>query len=167
MAKFRVDFSENNAYFWGTKTGDEVLGVDDLLEVLRPAALRLRDAYRNALSTIVHRRSGELADSIEIEDNYSIEGGFVSITVAPHGKRKKSTRKRKSRKGSSDGKYAKHNRDPKANSMSNQELAYLLEYGTPRMDARHWLESTNESVGDEIQAMIEANFNELLKRKGL
>lgn len=176
MAKFEFRFEggldpdatdQGFGTFYGNKNGSAFLGVDDLLEVLRPAALKLRDYYREALSTIVHRRSGELADSIEIEDDAYIRTGEVSIRIAPYGKHGKSKRKRKSRKGSSDAKYAKHNRNPKANALSNQELAYYLEYGTPRIAARHWQETTNEAVADEIQSMIEAEFDELLKRKGL
>lgn len=154
-------------FFKGSKDGSAFLSVDDLLEVLRPAALKLRDYYREALSTIVHRRSGELADSIEIEDDYFLSTGEATIRVAPYGKHGKGKRTRKSRRGSTDARYAKHDRDPKANALSNQELAYYLEYGTPRMAARHWLETTNEAVEDEIQSMIEAEFDELLKRKGL
>ena len=167
MAKFKIDYEVSNAVFSAEKDGDRLLSVDDLLEVLRPAALKLRDYYREELSTIFHRRSGELADSIEIEDDAVLDYGAAFIRVFPYGKHGKSKRTRKSRKGFPDAKYAKHNRAPKANALSNQELAYYLEYGTSRIAARHWMESTNEAVEDEIQSMIESGFDELLKRKGL
>lgn len=169
MAKFTVNESAGD---WSMfETSDEVLSVDELLECLRPAALRLKEHYINTINRLFKRRSGQLADSIEIEDNYTIGKGnsenHASITVAPYGKREGSKRSARSRKGDPNARYAKHNRDAKATRLANAELAYLLEFGTPRITATHWMENTNKEVGEEIQQMIEDEFNKLLDRKGL
>lgn len=170
MAKFSVDFSTGN---YGSFSGsDDVISVDDLLEALRPAALHLRDAYRKTLSTTFKRRSGQLADSIDIEDSTLKTTGsgatnYAFIHVGPTGRRKNSQRKARSRAGPVNRKYAKHNRNARSTKLANAELAYLLEYGTPRIAATHWMESTNEEVEGEIQQMIEDGYHELLNQKGL
>lgn len=170
MAKFSADFSAGNYGFFSGS--DDVLSMDDLLEVLRPAALHLRDAYRKTLSTRFKRQSGQLADSIEIEDDTlktTGSGGqnYAFIHVGPTGRRKNSKRKARSRVGSADRKYAKHNREAKSTRLANAELAYLLEYGTPRIKATHWMENTNDSCEGEIQQMIDDEFNKLMEKKGL
>ncbi len=170
MAKFGFDLSAgNNTVFDGN---DEALSVDELLEVLRPAAVRLRDAYVDTLDRLFARRSGQLAESIMLDDDYLSGKGsgsknYAWIKVAPYGRRKGSKRSARSRKGSPTAKYAKHNRTAKATQLSNAELGYLLEVGTPRIPATHWMENTNDAVGGEVQGIIDDEFQKLLDKKGL
>ena len=52
-------------------------------------------------------------------------------------------------------------------SGTNAEVLYYLEYGTPRIDASHAIEITNEQAEEEI-LQIEANaWDEHLKSLGL
>lgn len=181
MAKFKCDFSavelpegrhgstgvNMNAYdsfFSGLQS-------DELLSVLRPAAEALRDYYKATILRLFKRRTGSLADSIQVVE-YSNDRSYMdlseaSIFVGPKGKHKSGKRARKSRAGPADRKYAKHNREVSALDLKNEELAYLLEFGTPRITATHWMENTNEEVSEEIQDMIEAEFDNLLRKKGL
>lgn len=168
MAKFSCEFQDPaGGYFYAMKENGDALSVDDLLEVLRPAGLKLKDYYKRAILAKFKRRTGSLAESIDIEDNDIASLGYASITVKPFGKHKGGKYTRRSRAGSSSRRYAKHNRQPSTKALKNEELAYLLEYGTPRIAASHWMENTNEQVAEEIQNIVEDGFTDLLKRKGL
>lgn len=166
MAKFNFEFSDTHGYLSGMKETDDTLTVDDLLEVLRPAALKLKEYYRQAVLSHFRRRTGNLADSFDIEDNY-IGSRYGSITVKPFGTHKGGKYTRKSRAGSASRKYAKHNRAVSTKAIKNEELMYLLEHGTPRIPASHVIENTNDAKMDEIQNAVEDGFTDLLKKKGL
>lgn len=164
MAKFSVKFETSSAVFVSEKSSKDALGIDDILEVLRPAALALRDFYRDYIGQVFHG-SGEFADSIDIEDD--TVGNYAFITVRPFGRRKRGSHKARSRAGDKTRKYAKHNRTASARKITNIELGYYLEYGTPRMPATHWMETANEQYGETVCDMVEAEFQKLLERKGL
>lgn len=155
------------AYMTAEKENGDTFSVDELLECLRPAAMKLRDAYKLTISNLFYSRSGEFLDSIDIEDGDFAKLGCAYIIVKPFGTRKKGKYLRKSRAGESTAKYAKHNRKVSASRLRNDELGYLLEFGTPRISATHWMERTNDDVGEHIQDMIEEEFDKLLKSKGL
>lgn len=180
MAKFTCDLSSvelpdgRHGGTHGSVSGSSYfseLTADELLSVLRPAAEKLRQRYRDAILRVFKRRTGSLADSIQLDEskfeNNLRELNEAIIIVGPKGKHKGGKRAARSRAGSSDRKYAKHNRDAKATTIANAELAFLLEFGTPRIAATHWMENTNEAVEDEIQGIIDDGFTEVLRKKGL
>lgn len=165
MAKFKCEFQDYSADLSASGKGE--LSVDELLEVLRPAALRLKEFYQETIRRRFKQRTGSLADSIDIEDYYFRSSGEASIVVKPFGKHKGGSITRKSRAGSPTRRYAKHNRAVSAKAISNEELGYLLENGTPRISATHWMENANDEIGNTIQDMVEQEYDELLKKKGL
>ena len=179
MAKFKVNYSagmlgDSSFYSPGTTMDatspkGSVLNTEDLLNCIMPAANRLAECYKQTIRKLFKRRSGQLIDSIIVDDRYvfeSSEGSDVFVVIKPDGRRKNSKTSRKSKAGPSNRKYAKHRRTFDTR-LKNEDLAYFLEYGTPRIAATHWMENTNEEVATEIQDMIETNFTELLKKKGL
>lgn len=151
--------------------GFSELSCEELLSVLRPAAEHLRDAYVSTINRLFRRRTGSLAVSINLiewgQSREYMDLNEVSIIVKPTGNHKTGMYTRKSRAGPADRKYAKHGRKPSAKALKNEELGYLLEVGTPRIAATHWMENTNEDVAEEIQDMIETEFDNLLRKKGL
>ena len=165
MAKFKSYFGDGADLMAVFEKGD-AFSVDDLLEVLRPAAIRLVEIYRQAITTRFQQRSGDLADSIDFEDNY-LSGHYASMLVKPFGTHSKSKYTRRSRAGPQARKYAKHGRTSSTKPLKNEELAYLLEYGTSRIDATHWMETANEESESEIQGIIDEGFTALLAKKGL
>lgn len=171
MAKFKCEFSDSSGGYFSSSAGFSELSSEDMLTVLRPAAEVLKNAYIATINRLFRRRSGSFAGSIKASefglDREYMDSSEASITVAPTGKHKGGKRGARSRAGAANKKYAKHNRDAKATSISNSELGYLFEYGTPRMPATHWMENTNEEVEEEVQQIIEDNFDKLLKSKGL
>lgn len=167
MAKFSCDFSDFDAFLSAQNATGDTFTVDELLEVLRPAALRLKEIYRNVIQRTFKQRTGSLAESIDIEDD-TVGREYAFITVKPFGTHKSGTYTRKSRASAPGAKYAKHNRRPSTKKIKNEELLYLLEYGTPRISpGYHLIETTNEESADEIQGMVEAEFDKLLQKKGL
>lgn len=180
MAKFTCDLSSavlddgRHGGTYGVVNGSSFfseLTTEEMLSVLRPAAQKLKQRYQEAILRLFKRRSGSLVESIQLDEtqasNSLRELNEVKIIVGPKGKHKGSKRAARSRAGSSERRYAKHNRDAKATTIANAELAFLLEFGTSRIDATHWMENTNEAVEDEIQGIIDDGFTEVLKKKGL
>lgn len=180
MAKFDVKYHASHesdivfgdTSFSGSGNLSSGLTSEDIMSVLRPAAERLAEHYKTTILQLFKRRTGSLADSIKLSEGIKMDRAYMdsaeaSIHVGPTGKHKGSRRAARSRAGDADRKYAKHKREAKATSLSNAELGYLLEFGTPRITATHWLENTNDAVEDEIQGIIDNEFTELLKRKGL
>lgn len=165
MAKFNVTWDTDDVSFWGKKDAGDVFITDDILECLRPAAMKLVEYYKQTIRRLFKRRTGSLEDSIDFDDD--TVGPYSFILVKPFGKHKGSKYTRKSRAGPADRKNAKHNRKPSTQALKNEELGYLFEVGTPRIPATHWMENTNEAVADEIQDIIEAEYDKLLKKKGL
>lgn len=172
MAKFKCEFS---GFSGGDLSGKDSffsgLSSEDMLSILRPAAQILREHYRATIMRLFKRRTGSLADSIQIDefglDRAYMDASEASITVGPKGKHKGSKRAARSRAGDSSRKYAKHNRTARATAISNAELGYLLEYGTPRIAATHWMENANEEIENDIQQSIEEEFDKLMGSKGM
>lgn len=165
MAKFDVTWDTDSTLLHGENESGGILSTDDILECLRPAAIKLVEYYKQTIRKLFKRRTGSLEDSIDFDDD--VVGPHAFILVKPFGKHKGSMYTRKSRAGPADRKGAKHNRKPSKKELKNEELGYLLEVGTPRIAATHWMENTNEAVAEEIQDTIETEFNNLLERKGL
>lgn len=126
------------------------------MNIIRPAAEFLRTKYQEVLGKRFVRRSGDLADSISIEERSDENGVYAHIF--PKGKhRGSSTGKRKRRNGRSNGRY----------SGTNAEVAYILNYGSPRIAATHWLENANDEASEEIVAIQQERWDDLITQKGL
>lgn len=129
---------------------------DEKMSVIRPAAEFLKTTYENVIRSKFRQRSGDLADSIAIEQKSDENGAYAH--VSPKGKhRGSSTGKRKRRNGRSNGRY----------SGTNAEVAYILNYGSPRISATHWLENANDEAADEIIAIQQEKWDNLITQKGL
>lgn len=128
---------------------------DDKMSVIMPAAKLLLQRQRDKILSLFTQRTGDLADSLTIEEKSDDDGVFAYIF--PKGKhRGNSTGKRKGKRRS-NGKY----------SGTNAEVAYILEYGSPRISATHWLENANEEAEAEVISAQQAAWDELITKKGL
>ena len=137
---------------------DQLSNISDAekMSIIRPAAEFLRSKYQDVIGQLFVRRSGDLADSITIEEKTDENGAYAHIF--PKGKHRGSgTGKRKRKNGRSNGRY----------SGTNSEIAYILNYGSPRIAATHWLENTNDEVSDEIVAIQQEQWDALVTQKGL
>lgn len=153
MAKFSFNgFDEISASF------EQISNITDAdkMSVLMPAAKLLVERQRNKILSLFVQRTGDLADSLAIQEKSDDDGAFAYIFLK--GKhRGSSTGKRKRKDGRSNGKY----------SGSNAEVGYILEYGSPRIAATHWMENANEEAVEDVIAAEQQAWNELLEEKGL
>lgn len=170
MAKFKCEFSgSSGGDLYGVDKFSE-LSSEDMLSCLRPAAEILKQHYKATILRLFKKRTGDLADSIQAEE-WGLERASVAnealITIGPKGKHSGSKLAARSRSGGSGRKYAKHNRTASSRALSNAELGYLLEVGTARISATHWMENANEEIEDEIQQSIADEVDKMMKSKGL
>ncbi|MBQ9685054.1 MAG: hypothetical protein IJV41_00710 [Oscillospiraceae bacterium] len=119
-----------------------------------------------------HKRTGALAASITCDPRESSGSVFVGPTGKHHGE---STRPRmkeeygyhRAKTGQGIGRTKKDRHHGLTAGISAVDVGYYLEVGTPRHPALHWMETTLEISGDEIQSAMETAWDEYLKSKGL
>lgn len=129
---------------------------EDKMSVIMPAAQLLLQRQKEKILSLFTQRTGDLANSLTIEERSGDDGAFAYIF--PKGKhRGSSTGKRKRKNGRSNGKY----------SGTNAEVAYIQEFGSPRISATHWLENANEEAEEEVISAQQDAWDELLTKKGL
>ena len=128
---------------------------DDKMSVIMPAAQLLLQRQKEKILSLFTQRTGDLANSLTIEKRSGEDGVFAYIF--PKGKHRGSSTGKRRGKRRSNGKY----------SGTNAEVAYNLEYGSPRITATHWLENANEEAEDEVVSAQQAAWDDLLTKKGL
>lgn len=132
------------------------LSDNDRLGIIMAGANVLVTRQKEKIAQLFQQRTGKLADSIKIKVKDDGEGSYAYIS--PEGKHPGSgTGRRKRRNGRSNGKY----------SGTNAEVAYILNYGSPRIAATHWMENANEEAEDEVMENMQAAWNDVLDTKGL
>lgn len=125
----------------------------DLLDILRPGAELMRQAIVDAIQATFTQRSGDLVGSWALTE--SAAEGNAEITIEPlgvHSKNGRGIRKKKRKKSGGD---------------ANAVVAYALEYGTPRIAARHYIQKTTEDKGDEAAAAMQEAMNQKFEQLGL
>ena len=128
----------------------------DKMSVIMPAARYLLEHQREKILSLFTQRTGDLANSLAIQEKSDDSGAFAYIFLK--GKhRGSSTGKRKRKDGRSNGKY----------SGTNNEVGYILEYGSPRIAATHWMENANEEAEDDIIQIQQEAWGDLITTKGL
>lgn len=118
--------------------------------ILEAGASALIPRWKETLQSM--KRTGQLIESVKAARK---KGETPIVAITPKGKRKGAyTGQRKTHGG---GTYQ----------GTNAEVAYVLEYGTPRMAATHWMETTNEEASDEVVAAEAAVWDDYLKSMNL
>ena len=129
---------------------------EDKMSVIMPAAKLLVERQRQKIKQLFKQRTGDLADSLTIQEKSDEDGAYAHIYLK--GKHRGSgTGKRKRKNGRSNGRY----------SGTNAEVGWILEHGSPRITARHWMESANEEAEDEVISAEQAAWDALMTKKGL
>ena len=128
---------------------------EDKLSILSPSAQLLLQRQKEKIAQVFRRRTGDLENSLVIEQRQSDDG--PSLYIYPKGKHRGSSTGKRKGKRRSNGKY----------SGTNAEVAYILNYGSPRIAATHWLENANDEAEAEVVASQQAAWDELVAMKGL
>lgn len=125
------------------------------MSVIMPGAKLLMERQRSKILTLFNRRTGALADSLDIQERNDENGAYAHIYLK--GKHPRSGIGKRLKKGKSSGRY----------SGTNAEVGYILEYGSPRIAASHWMETANEESSDDVAAAQQEAWNDLIEKKGL
>jgi hypothetical protein len=133
---------------------------NDKLSLLIPAGELVLKRQKEKIAELFKRRTGDLQASLTLEQREGEES--PSVVIYPAGKHRSSftgkrMKKDKDGKRRASGKY----------SGTNAEVAYILNYGSPRIAATHWLEKANEEVKDEVIAAQQEAWDKLVTEKGL
>lgn len=131
------------------------LSDDEKMAVIMPGAEILLQRQKEKIQSLFTRRTGDLENSLTIEEKSGDDGPYAYIF--PKGKHRGSSTGKRKGKRRSNGKY----------SGTNAEVAYILEYGSSRIAARHWLETANEEAEDEVTSAQQEAWNDLVTKKGL
>ena len=131
------------------------LSDEDRMSVIMPAAKLLVERQRQMIERLFQKRTGDLANSLTIQQKSDEDGAYAHIYLK--GKHRGSSTGKRKGKRRSNGRY----------SGTNAEVGYILEHGSPRIAARHWMENANEEAEDEVVATEQAAWDELLTQKGL
>lgn len=130
------------------------LSDEDKMSVIMPAAKLLVDRQREMIQRLFKQRTGDLADSLTIQEKSGEDGAYAHIYLK--GKHRGSSTGKRKGKRRSNGRY----------SGTNAEVGYILEVGSPRIAARHWMENANEEAEDEVVAAQQAAWDDLVTKKG-
>ena len=128
---------------------------EDRLSVIMPAARLLVQRQKEKIVQMFQQRTGDLEKSIKIKVKDDGDGSYAYIS--PEGKHRGSGTGKRRGKRRSNGKY----------SGTNAEVGYILNYGSPRIAATHWLENANEEAEKEVIAAQQEAWNDLVTKKGL
>lgn len=118
---------------------------DTKWEVLKAGADVVKQGFELQLTNLFRQISGILSTSIKVSRKRGGDGPVALI--APKGAHPGSTTGKRRGKRRSNGSYQ----------GTNAEIAYILEYGSPRISASHWMESlldddfTTEQIVDAEQ----------------
>lgn len=151
MASFRVNGVEGLDLTYERKAQ---LSDDDLLRIIRAGAEVMRERLREKILAVFAQHSGDLADSFKLFERK--ESGNPFILVSPAGKHRPNGRGIRDRKS-----------DPKRKGKTNAEVAFVLEYGSPRHNATHFMEECVEASTPEVISAMEAEFSKLMDERGL
>lgn len=128
---------------------------EDKMSVIMPAAKLLVERQRQKIKELFIQHTGDLADSLTIQEKSGDDGAYAHIYLK--GKHRGSSTGKRKGKRRSNGKY----------SGTNSEVGYILEVGSPRIAARHWMENANEEAEADVVAAEQAAWDDLITKKGL
>ena len=128
---------------------------EERMSVIMPGAQVLVERQRGKIQSVFKQRTGALADSITIREKTDDYGAYANIFLK--GEHPGSSTGKRRGKRRSNGKY----------SGTNAEVGYILEYGSPRIAATHWMENANEEAATEVVNAQQEAWDELIRKKGL
>lgn len=130
---------------------------EDCKALLLPAADYMQEQFKQRTEATFTRRTGDLTDSFA----QTWYDGNTRVLIAPQGKHQKAyTGKRLKRDGVRRGKRGNY-------SGTNAEIAYILERGSPRIDATYFMQYASESAEPGIRKKMQEAWDDLQKKKGL
>lgn len=143
----------------------DLLGITELSDeekwpILEAGALPVKSKIQEVIDRMFGTDgTGDLRNSISIQQK--VKDGSLIARITPKGKHRGSGTGVRMKKDTS-GKRRKSGHY----SGTNAEVLYYLEYGTPRIAARHCVETAVEEADEESVEAMRAAWDEILKSKG-
>ena len=131
------------------------LSDEERMSVIMPGAKLLLERQREKIRSLFHQWTGALADSLHISEKSDDDGAYAYIQLKGKHPINRTGERNK------DGKA------PEPIPSTTAAIGYILEYGSPRIAATHWMEQANEDAVDDVVAAQQEAWNELLTKKGL
>ena len=128
-------------------------------KIVTAGAEVLKECYQTYLKK-QHFITGKLAESIKIEYLKNLRVALVGPRGIHHGRKTSTKGTHRSKTGQGKSYYRKHH--GMAKGVTAQEVGYFLEYGTPRIQATHWMENANEEAKERVFAAEDAIIDEYL-----
>lgn len=113
------------------------------------------EKLKATLTDLGLKRTGQLIAGVKFK--FAISSGEPAAKVSSYGKRKNGYTKKRMSGGQSKGSYQ----------GTNEEVLYLLEYGTPRMRPRSPLSKIASSAADPVTDAMDEALGEYLASKGV
>ena len=101
------------------------------------AAEEVRKGWRRSAEEHGHRDTGEMIESIGYARKPKDIGGIKSIDIYPQGKDSKGVR--------------------------NAEKAFVLHYGTSKIEGSHWVDDADDYPGAEVEAALTQIWNDYVQ----
>ena len=157
MAQFEVTVNAANASPLGIAE-NYAITPEHKKAILMAGGTALRDGMQEYLRQH-HNRTGELAGSITATDHTELWG---EVWVEPAGQKtgRRRGRGRQLHTGSGATRRNKHHGAKGGATM--QEVAWYLEYGTPRMHFTKWFTNSLNDTQPKVDAAMEEAFGKIL-----
>lgn len=118
----------------------ELLNGETADKMLMAGAEQVKIAWQNAADQHGHRDTGAMIESIGYKRPQDV-GGMRSVDIAPQGSDAKGVR--------------------------NAEKAFILNYGTSRIKASHWVDDADKACEATVVPAMAAVFDAAMAEKGL
>ena len=135
------------------------LSEDQIWDIIAPAAEIMKSAMQSVIERMFKQRSGSLRESIEVQRRLSKAGAVFALIGPNQARHPKATQgKRKPRAQGGGGRNF---------AGTNAEVGWILEYGSVRIPARHWMETACTETEEQLYQTLEAGWDETLTAAGL
>ena len=164
MARFEPRFDQIEGLEMDLKKLGQLTD-EDAWTILNPAGDFLRGKFMEKIKTVFQQHTGKLAASITSMRKKSGEGPYIQ--VYPYGTHHTYHGREKTRAY----KRSKHGRTYTfgggTRKASADEVAFVLEYGSSRIAATHWMENTINENLEELHEKMQEGFDRLCDEKGV
>ena len=130
------------------------IGEEESWRVVSAGARVLEALYASRLAELFRVVTGSLSASVKTKRASATMAVLTPMGKHPH---TSAGKRRKKKNGKSHGSYQ----------GTNAEIAFILEYGSERIPATHWMEKTNEEAEEPVHQAMAEEWNKILDELGL
>lgn len=110
-------------------------------EMLFAGAEEVKEAWKKSAQMHRHKDTGDMINSIDYTRKVRKIGDIKEVDIYPQGKDRKGIR--------------------------NAEKAFILHYGTSKIEASHWVDDADEIAGPKVEKRLTEIFDNWLEKHGM